>query len=144
LCKPFLIDENIGLTEDEDWFVDLVEVFKDRLSYGAQIVDLYRDFFEKPFVLEGEALDFVKQEGVKALLETFKSKVEVLDSLSSEALKKALKESGKETDMKGKMLFMPLRIAVSASMHGPDLPKMMNLMGKERLNMRLEYTINHL
>jgi nondiscriminating glutamyl-tRNA synthetase len=144
LCKPFLVEENIGLDQDDSWYENLVEVFKDRLSYGAEIVELYRDFFEKPFVLEGEALEFLKQEGVKALLESFKTKVEAIDTLAPEDLKKAIKESGKETSMKGKMLFMPLRIAVSASMHGPDLPKMMNLMGKERLIKRLEYSISHL
>ncbi|MFW6298164.1 MAG: glutamate--tRNA ligase [Bacillota bacterium] len=141
LCKPFLLEAGIGEGKEDAWFENLVSLFKDRLSFGQEIVDVYRDFFERPFNIEGEALDFLKQDGVKALLEAFKSKLESSQEFDANTIKKAIKESGKETGMKGKMLFMPIRIAVSGAMHGPDLPKMMELMGKSRLVDRLDYAI---
>lgn len=141
LCKPYLEAEGIGKEQDETWLESLITVFKDRLVYGQQIVDLYHEFFDQPFKIEQDALTFIKQPGVKSLLETFKTKLMTLDDVQPDSLKRLIKESGKETNMKGKMLFMPIRIAVSGAMHGPDLPQMMNLMGKARLNARLEKAI---
>ena len=43
----------------------------------------------------------------------------------------------KETGIKGKNLFMPIRIAVSGEMHGPELPDTIYLLGKEK-------AVNHL
>ena len=38
----------------------------------------------------------------------------------------------KETGIKGKNLFMPIRIAVSGEMHGPELPDTIYLLGREK------------
>jgi len=142
LCKPFLDKEGIGSGKDDAWFESLITVFKDRLSYGFEIVSLYHDFFDQPFTLFGEPLEFIQQDGVKTLLNSFKEKIEASDEISPEVLKGMIKASGKETGMKGKVLFMPIRIGVSGQMHGPDLPQMMNLMGKERLIERLSVAIS--
>ncbi len=144
LCRPFLDEAGIGEDRDDTWFNSLISVFKDRLNYGAQIVELYRDFFDRPFTIDEDALEFLGQEGVQALLETFHGHLKALDAFTPETIKNTIKQSGKETGMKGKMLFMPIRIAISGQMHGPDLPRMMHLIGKELLLKRLEKTIEKL
>ncbi len=145
LCKPYLKAEGIGKYENDVWLESLINVFKDRLVYGQQIVELYRNFFNETFAIEPDADTFMQSlTGVDTLLTTFKSKVESLEKTTPEALKKAIKEAGKETEMKGKNLFMPIRIATSGAMHGPDLPQMMNLLGKKRLLERLDITLNKL
>ncbi len=141
---PYLKDAGIGKNEDDNWFDSLIAVFKDRLSYGKQIVELYNDFFSEDFSIDAEAFDFIQQEGVKPLLKTLKDKLTQADILDAPTIKKLIKESGKETGMKGKMLFMPTRIAVSGAMHGPDLPQMMNLLGRQTLLERLNITIEKL
>ena len=40
--------------------------------------------------------------------------------------------------VKGKMLFMPIRIKVSYQMHGPELPNTIHLLGKETVLNRLK------
>ncbi len=142
LCLPFIKEAGIGQGQDDDWFESLITVFKDRLSYGKQIVELYHDFFDQPFELAGEALEMLKQDGVKSLLETLKEKLEQTPDINPDILKGLIKKAGKETGMKGKMLFMPVRIAVSGAMHGPDLPQMMNLLGRTLLLKRLNKAID--
>ena len=44
----------------------------------------------------------------------------------------AIKAVQKETGIKGKNLFMPIRIAVSGEMHGPELPDTIFLLGREK------------
>jgi len=131
LCMPHLIKEDIGIGESDSWINSLVTVFKDRMSYGAEIVDLYDEFFDQEFELNEELIDFLNQEGVETTLTVFKNLLSDLEDFRSENIKPLIKQTGKEAGSKGKMLFMPLRIATTASMHGPDLPQVLALLGKE-------------
>ncbi|MFP4286503.1 MAG: glutamate--tRNA ligase [Candidatus Izemoplasmataceae bacterium] len=144
LCKPFLETAHIGIDQSNDWFESLISVFKDRLSFGAQIVTLYHDFFNEHNPLDDEAKGLMQEDNVQTLIETFKNKLIDLDSFNAETIKQTIKDTGKETSMKGKMLFMPIRIAISNQMHGPDLPHMMHLLGKEKVIEKLEFTLKTL
>ena len=44
--------------------------------------------------------------------------------------------------VKGKALFMPLRVALTGLQHGPELGKVMSLMTPEMITERLEYAKN--
>jgi nondiscriminating glutamyl-tRNA synthetase len=89
--------------------------------------------------LEEEAAEVLAQEHVERLLAAFTSRIEALneEEFSAPALKEAIKQTGKETGAKGAALFMTLRVAVTGCMHGPDLDKLMALIGKENLKKRL-------
>ena len=49
-----------------------------------------------------------------------------------------IKAVQKETGIKGKNLFMPIRIAVSGEMHGPELPETIFLLGREKSIQHIE------
>ena len=49
-----------------------------------------------------------------------------------------IKQFEKETGIKGKNLFMPIRIAVSGEMHGPELPDTIYLLGREKSIQHIE------
>lgn len=138
LCLPFLEKANILEGKDEAFVDSLIDVFRDRLSYGSEIVALYHDFFQDHPELSSETRAFITTiEGVRSLLETFLRNLdERTEVLTPDIYKEIIKETGKTCGMKGKNLFMPIRIAASGSMHGPDLPKMMHLLGKETLKRR--------
>ncbi|TVP95068.1 MAG: glutamate--tRNA ligase [Acholeplasmatales bacterium] len=143
VCHPFL--QTAGLLEGkDDAFVDsVIDVFRDRLTYGAEIVSLYHDFFDENLVLSAESREFLRSvEDVRPLLATFADKLTELDETPTpDAYKNLIKETGKICGMKGKNLFMPIRIAASGSMHGPDLPKMMHLLGIETLKQRFAHIL---
>ena len=44
----------------------------------------------------------------------------------------------KETALKGKFVFMPIRVALTGQMHGPDLNNIVTLLGKEKCLHRLD------
>lgn len=44
---------------------------------------------------------------------------------------KTIKEVQKETGIKGKQLFMPIRVAVTGQMHGPELPNTIEVLEKK-------------
>lgn len=141
LCMPHLVEEGLLDGHSEDWVSSLVSVFKDRMSYGKEIIDLYDEFFEQGYELDAEMTEFLSQEGVNETLTVFRDLLNELESFDALSIKPLIKQTGKQAGSKGKMLFMPLRIATTASMHGPDLPQVLALLGKEIVIDRLNQNI---
>jgi len=138
LCMPHLVEAGILEGRPHQWTLELVSLFHDRLTYGAEIVDLYEEFFSDDFNLGEEAAAFIAQEGVAATLQAFKEELAALQDFTTEGIQASIKAAGKATKAKGKMLFMPCRIATTGQMHGPDLPKALALLGQETVIARIE------
>jgi len=51
-------------------------------------------------------------------------------------------EVGKRSEVKGKALFMPLRVALTGREEGPEMAKLLPLLGTERARRRLEKWVN--
>ncbi len=51
-------------------------------------------------------------------------------------------EVGKRSEVKGKALFMPLRVALTGRQHGPEMGKILPLIGSERARRRFEKWVN--
>ncbi len=136
--KPFLKD--VGIDKNEDWLLKFSSMLQDRCSYGAQIVDLYNEFFIKEFELTEEALEFLKQDDFTLLIEILKKNLSKCDP-SLEAISEAIKLSGQEAEKKGKNLYMPVRIATTGLLHGPELAKMLYLLGKKTVISRIDKTL---
>jgi len=56
---------------------------------------------------------------------------------SQEDAKTWLKLVGQETGTKGKELYMPVRAALTGNLHGPELPLVIDILGKESCIERL-------
>jgi nondiscriminating glutamyl-tRNA synthetase len=141
LCKPHLAKKGLLDTKEELWIQQIVALFHDRMSYAEEIIDLYEEFFEKTFSVTGEELEFIKQDGVYETLMQFKDNLLQLNDFTADYIQTVMKETGKQTKAKGKMLFMPCRIATTGQMHGPELPRMLELLGKDEVIERLNQTL---
>ena len=141
VCMPHLVSSGIIEGKDVSWIDSLLNVFKDRISYGEEVIELYDEFFNLEFKLDEEASEFLNQEGVTETLIAFRDLLNELENFTASDIKPLIKQAGKIAGSKGKMLFMPLRIATTASMHGPDLPQVLALLGKETVIERLNQNI---
>ncbi|MFX3926888.1 glutamate--tRNA ligase, partial [Streptococcus suis] len=63
---------------------------------------------------------------------------EALDTFDAASIKGAIKSVQKETGIKGKNLFMPIRVMTTGQMHGPELPNTLELLGKEKVIARVQ------
>lgn len=71
----------------------------------------------------------------------FNAGLEALDAAEDfPALAKAV---GQATERKGRKLFMPLRAALSGQTFGPELPRIWEYLGRERVRLRLEAARSH-
>jgi len=87
-----------------------------------------------------EAKEFMQDESIPHTLEVFKNHLSNLsdEEFDEEHVFACIKATQKEAKARGKMLYMPIRIATTGIMHGPDLAKSIVLLGKEKVLSRLE------
>ena len=125
-------------TEEENaWVRELIALNQERMSYGAEIVELSELFFNEEVRVDEEAKEILAEEQVPEVLSAFLTEIENLEPYTAEEIKKAVKAVQKSTGHKGKKLFMPLRVATTGQMHGPDLMKTIELLGKEKVKTRV-------
>lgn len=58
---------------------------------------------------------------------------ERLENATAQDFKQLLNDAGKTAGVKGKLLYMPVRIALTGRMHGPELPRIMSVLGPVRV-----------
>lgn len=63
------------------------------------------------------------------------------ESYRSVLYKPILKAITKELNVGGKKVFMPIRIAMTGQMHGPDLVRLIEVLGRERVVSRIDRTM---
>lgn len=146
LALPHLIQAG-RLPEDMDgeerqWAHQLIALHQEKMHYGAEIVELTELFFKAEIDYNEEAMEVLNGEQVPEVLKVFKAKIHELDEYSADAIKKAIKEVQKETGQKGKQLFMPIRVAATGQVHGPDLPQTLMLLGRDTVSSRIDKIFN--
>jgi nondiscriminating glutamyl-tRNA synthetase len=137
LVKAGKVSEAASADEIE-WASKLIGLHQEKMSYGAEIVELTELFFKKEIMYNREAQNVLDEEQVPEVLSAFAEEIEKLDSFTADQIKIATKAVQKATGHKGKNLFMPIRVATTGQTHGPDLPQAIELLGKETILTRLK------
>lgn len=148
LAIPHLIKEGLITPQQaevrKEWLQTMIETVQDRLVKVSDVVRQAKIFFDDRLVLQDEdALQALAGEQVPELLQLFRSKVEAAKQIDGEFCSGIFKALQKETGVRGKKLFMPLRVAVTGQCHGPDLDKTLLLLGRERLLIRITHVLNN-
>lgn len=145
LVVPHLIKEGLVSAEptprESAWIALIAIALQEHLSMGSDILNHLWLFTGEDVELENEEARAILQEDpFPAVLQAFKEKIAALPELTPESIKPLLKELTKELKLGGKQVYMPLRIALTGRMHGPELPFIIPLMGKDLLFARLAKT----
>lgn len=142
LCEPFLAEAG-RLTDKAR---DLVALYQPQLTSADQIVPLTDLFFSDFPDLTAEELEVMAGETVPVVLTALKDKLEAMteEDFRVDNIFPQIKAVQKETGIKGKNLFMPIRIAVSGEMHGPELPNTIYLLGRDKSIQHLEAMLERL
>ena len=126
------------LTEQQAvWASDLIGLYHEQMSFGAEIVELSSLFFQDIIEYSEEAKEVLAGEQVPEVMAAFKVQLETLENFDADAIKLAIKAVQKETGHKGKNLFMPIRVVTTGQTHGPELPNAIALIGKEKVIARV-------
>ena len=143
LCYPFLKESYDLSNMDNSKLREIILSFHEEMSYGKEIVTLAKVYFVAPdlSLLEGEAKEIFSDESVKNTLRVFKEEIKKVDNIVKEQVKEIVKNTQINANVKGKMLYMPLRIALTGEMHGPDFSSLIYLLGKDEIINRINKVI---
>lgn len=144
LAIPYL--KEAGLIDDKfaeerySWLELLVKTVQESLDTVAQIPEKVDFIFKENIdIVEEDALEVLKGEQVPAVLRAIKEELKNVEVLDEEYAKGLMKLVQKATGVKGKNLFMPARVALTGSTHGPEFVNILVLLGKENIIKRIEH-----
>ncbi|AKX34683.1 glutamyl-tRNA synthetase [Spiroplasma litorale] len=124
------------LTKDSEWLNEILLLYKKELDYGIQINDHLDLFFGDNQLKQFDVLKNI--DNWKEVVNEFKNMLVAIEDFTSENIKTTITEVGKKLSIKGMSLFMPIRIASTNYEHGPELAKVINLIGKEKTIKNIE------
>ncbi|MFM1572320.1 glutamate--tRNA ligase [Helcococcus ovis] len=143
--KPYLVE--CGYISEDKSIEELEEIaatFKTSLNKFSEIVK-QTDFIFADYqngVFYDEVKENINSEDAKKVLTTLKVIVEN-EGMNEELAKSVMKRIQKETGIKGKSLFFPVRSALSGSEHGPEMVHIFMILGKEGILNRLNYVLEN-
>lgn len=130
--KDFIDMNNKWLKSDKN--TDIVNTLKTGMNFYSDLNEALK-VFDKPDYnkMDSEINEiFIKEENID-LFKAFMNNLNDFDINNDQDLKKIFKNSSKEAKVKGKMLYMPIRIALTGAMHGPEIPNIIRTLGNNEL-----------
>ena len=118
---------------DHDTLQKMIRIVRDSLEYLSQIVEKLAFFFvDEIRITDGAAIGMSQTEAAEKIYWSFLRQLDKYDTLNGEAFRQIMKTVNKETGVMGRDLWMPIRIALTGEMHGPDLATIVEIFGKEK------------
>jgi len=143
LIKASLIDDEF-IQNNYEWIKLLVHTVQEGLSTLGEIVEkvefIFKEYVE---ILEEDALEIIKGENVSLVLDGIKAELNNIENIDEEYSKGFMKIIQKATGIKGKNLFMPARVALTGTAHGPEFVNVLVLLGKENIIKRIDYVMEN-
>jgi glutamyl-tRNA synthetase len=131
-CLPFLKQAGYQLPDHETLEKMILSV-RDGLEYLAQIVEKLEFFFvEEIRITDGVAIGMSQTESAEKVYWSFLRQLDKYDALTAEVFRRIMRTVNEETGVMGRDLWMPIRIALTGQMHGPELPVIAEIFGKEK------------
>lgn len=129
--KPFLKYDISG--KSEDWVRMLLLTYKTHINCGEMINDVVKNFFFEGYELDDECKAFLASDDIiPVVIDTFAREIEAIEDFTTDNINIAIDNVKTSLNVKGKLLYMPLRIKASGFMHGPELDACIYLLGKEK------------
>lgn len=119
----------------------VIELVREKCDTLLDFNKFFDSFLVKDIEIKEEDFDVLVQNNSYEMLNTLKLEFENLNEFNEENIKLAIKKVQKDLGLKPKMVFMPIRIAITASKGGSDLAKTLKILGKEKVLDRLNSTL---
>ncbi len=147
LAIPYLVEAGYINEEfakkDYEWLKILVDTVKESLSTVMEVVEKVKFIFDEEVeVVEEGALEILKGEQCDELFAAIIHELEGIEEIDMEYAKTFMKTIQKATGIKGKNLFMPTRVAITGTEHGPEMVNIVYLLGKDKIINRVRKLLN--
>jgi glutamyl-tRNA synthetase len=133
LSIPYFAGTGID-TNDREYVRKILLSIRVYLNKLDEIPDHVKLFAVEDMVLEDDKLkELLLADSSRIAFRSLAEKIESHEVLTADLYKSAVAEVQSETGVKGKALFKPIRIALTGSENGPELPAIAEILGKEKV-----------
>lgn len=138
LTSPFAQDKNY----DRARLLQIIPLMKERANFPQDILEQGRFFFEAPKSFDEKAAAKAWKPETSAIVEKLAHYLEAQEDFSVEA--GLLARFAEAEGLGAGKIMMPVRLALVGELKGPDVPVIMEILGKEDTVKRLGYALETL
>ncbi|HPQ43224.1 MAG TPA: glutamate--tRNA ligase [Syntrophales bacterium] len=134
--RRFFEEAGIDIS-DTNRYLKAINTARDYVYCLSDIVEHARMFFEE-LVFSEEDRDLIKQEDSQRIFAYWIEALGKKAEWNSDEVTELTKQSIGELGIKGKHFYFPIRLALFGSCHGPDIPTLIDILGRDEAVKRLE------
>jgi nondiscriminating glutamyl-tRNA synthetase len=130
-----------GLLEERspEWLKEALDLVRSEVALLSELPEAIDKLFLREPEVDEKFSHVFEDPKAKEVAVIFEKKLRALHGdLTEEAVKALQKETGKDADAKGKVLFMTIRAITTGRTQGPELTKVLPLLGKDAVLGRID------
>lgn len=136
--------QNHGIAVDDALNVQIIDLLKERANFVHEIYAQAQFFYQAPVAYDEKAVKKAWKEDVPALLQGFAKELDQLENFDQKTIHETVQQFVATQEIGFGKLMMPVRLAMVGSLQGPDVPLLMEMLGKEEVLRRLEKIVESL
>lgn len=133
---------DLNLNIEDEKLLKIIHLMKERATFPIDIYENGKFFFEAPVSYDEKASKKAWNEETSAVLGELAEGLNTTE-FASETLKQAVHDFAENKGLGMGKVMMPLRLALVGELKGPDVPDIMELIGKEESISRINNAINN-
>ncbi|MXS72369.1 glutamate--tRNA ligase [Flavobacteriaceae bacterium W22] len=137
-----LKNSNLHLTLSDEKLLKVIKLMKERATFPKDIYESGKFFFEAPTSYDEKASKKAWNDETSAVLAELSSNLQEAD-FNAENLKQIVHDFAENKGLGMGKVMMPLRLSLVGELKGPDVPDIMELLGKEETTSRINNAINN-
>jgi glutamyl-tRNA synthetase len=135
-ARPFFEEAGIDIGNNEK-YLRVIATARDYVSRLSDMVEHSKMFYEE-LTFSEEDRKLIGEENSQKLYSFWIGELEKKTDWSSEDISLLIKQATGELDIKGKNFYFPIRLALFGSCHGPDIPTLIDILGRDGSIKRLK------
>nr|WP_314495309.1 glutamate--tRNA ligase [uncultured Chryseobacterium sp.] len=138
-----LKSSDLSLSVEDEKLLKIIHLMKERATFPKDIYENGRFFFEAPVSYDEKASKKAWNGDTSNLLTEFAENLKSLDDFTSASIKQNLHDFAENKGLGMGKVMMPLRLALVGELKGPDVPDILELVGKEESIARISNAVNN-
>ena len=134
---------DLNLNMEDEKLLKIIHLMKERATFPKDIYENGKFFFEAPTSYDEKASKKAWNDETSNLLTEFAESLQSINDFTSENIKQNLHDFAENKGLGMGKVMMPLRLALVGELKGPDVPDILELIGKEESIARISNAVNN-
>jgi len=111
----------------------IMALLQNYLDYMDQVIQQAAIFYQETVVIDDpDARAILRKDSSRKIFWSFLRELDTIEVLDANIFRKMMKTVQNETGIMGRDLWVPIRVALTGKLHGPELPHIAEILGKEK------------